>query len=199
MGVILVTKVNLYLKLIPTECNGWPNLIVEFNKKVIFNQLIKTTQELTLSIDDCTNHNNQLIIGMNNKSFGKNKIWDTLTKDNKIIKDKTLKIEQAKLDDVDILDLLNKNLFRVNLVDQQPSYYPTKIYANSTMNYNGYFFINFDIPLYNSLTNQKFKQEKDENLSYFSNYTLKFHYEDEIKLIEKIEKKLKELDEKFSN
>ena len=192
-------KVNLYLKLTPTECNGWPNLIIEFNKKVIFNQVIDTAQELVLSIGDCIDRNNQLIMGMNNKKFGKDRIWDTVTKDNKIIQDKTLKIEQAKLDDVDVLDILNKNLFRVNLVDQQPAYYPTKIYANSTMNYNGYFFINFDMPLYNSLTNQKFKQKKDENLSYFSNYTLKFHYEDEIKLIEKIEKKLKELDEKFSN
>jgi len=192
-------NINLSLEIQGTECNGWPNLVIEFNKKVIHNNLIEDYKTINLELSDIKENNNELVLGMNNKKFGKDRIWDTISKDNKIIKDKTLKIIDCKLDDVSIIDILNKNLFRINLVDQQPSYYPTKVYSNGCMNYNGYFFISFDLPLYNSITNQKFKKEKNKSLSYFSNYTAIFHYNDEIEYIKKIEKKLEDIHERFSN
>lgn len=195
----LMKEINLSLEIIGTECNGWPNLIVEFNKKVIYNHTIEGMKTIEIQLRDVKDNENKLVIGMTNKRFGKNHIWDTVTKDNKIIQDKTVKINKCMLNDVDVTDVLKNNLFRVNLVDKQPSYYPTKIYTDGIMNYNGYFFINFDMPLFNSIINQKYKQEKNTKLSYFSNYTLKFHYENELKLIENIEKKLKELHARISN
>ena len=67
------------------------------------------------------------------------------------------------------------------------------------MNYNGYFFINFSLPLYNNLTNQKFKRQIDHDKSYFSNYTKVFHYDEERKIISELESILNNINEKSSN
>jgi|TARA_Y100000310_G_C20352872_1_gene655233 hypothetical protein len=191
--------IKLNLKLEATDCNGWPNLIIEFNNKKILEKIIEKESTLEVELDNVLKSNNQLIIGMNNKSFGRKGIWDTKTEDNKIIKDKTLIITSCKLNDVETKDLLIKNKFRVRLVDKQPSYYPTIIPSQGIMNYNGYFFINFSLPLYNNLTNQKFKRQIDHDKSYFSNYTKVFHYDEEQKIISELESILNNINEKSSN
>ena len=192
-------KVELALEIESTNCNGWPNLIIEFNKKKILEKVIEEKATLKINIDNVLESNNQLIIGMNNKSFGRNGIWDTKLKNNKIVEDKTLTIISCKLDDVETKDVLIKNNFHIKLVDRQPSYYPTIIHAQGSMNYNGYYFITFSLPLYNDLTNQKFKKEVDHDKSYFSNYTKVFHYDDEQKIISEIESVLNNINEKSSN
>ena len=135
---------------------------------------------------------------MDNKSFGKKGIWDTKTKNNKIIKDKKLTIKSIKLDDVECITLTN-NTFYVKRVDKQPTYFPDKVESQGMMNYNGYFTFSFDLPLYNSLINQKFKKPMDNKISYFSNFTKVFHYEEEKEVIDDIYNILKEIDEKFSD
>ena len=67
------------------------------------------------------------------------------------------------------------------------------------MGYNGYFTFTFDLPLYNSLTNKKFKKPLQKDVSYFSNSSAVFHYEEETKVINEIKNILKEVDEKFSD
>ena len=191
--------IKLTLKLESTNCNGWPNLIIEFNNKKMLEKIIEKESTLEVELDNVLKANNQLIIGMNNKSFGRKGIWDTKTKDNKIIADKTLTIISCKLNDVETKDLLIKNKFHIKLVDKQPSYYPTIVPSQGIMNYNGYFFVSFSLPLYNDLTNQKFKREVDHDKSYFSNYTKVFHYDDEQKIISEMESILNNIDEKSSN
>ena len=191
--------IKLTLKLESTNCNGWPNLIIEFNNKKILEKIIEKESTLEVELDDVLKSNNQLTVGMNNKSFGRKGIWDTKTKDNKIIADKTLTITSCKLNDVETKDLLIKNKFHIKLVDKQPSYYPTIVPSQGIMNYNGYFFISFSLPVYNDLTNQKFKKQVDHEKSYFSNYTKVFHYDDEQKIISEIDSILNNIDEKSSN
>ena len=191
--------IKLTLKLESTSCNGWPNLIIEFNNKKILEKIIEKESTLEVELDNVLKTNNQLIIGMNNKSFGRKGVWDTKTKDNKIIADKTLTVTSCKLDDVETKDLIIKNKFHIKLVDRQPSYYPTIVPTQGIMNYNGYFFVNFSLPLYNNLTNQKFKKQIDHDKSYFSNYTKVFHYNDEQKIISEIESILNNINEKSSN
>ena len=191
--------INLTLELESTNCNGWPNLIIEFNNKKILEKIIEKKATLKVNLDNVLKSNNQLIIGINNKSFGRKGIWDTKTKDNKIIADKTLTITSCKLNDVETKDLLIKNKFHIKLVDKQPSYYPTIVPSQGIMNYNGYFFVSFSLPLYNDLTNQKFKRQVDHDKSYFSNYTKVFHYDDEQKIISEIDSILNNIDEKSSN
>ena len=191
--------INLTLELESTNCNGWPNLIIEFNNKKIIEKIIEKESTLEVELDNVLKSNNQLTVGMNNKSFGRKGIWDTKTKDNKIIADKTLTITSCKLNDVETKDLLIKNKFHIKLVDKQPSYYPTIVPSQGIMNYNGYFFISFSLPVYNDLTNQKFKKQVDHEKSYFSNYTKVFHYDEEQKIISEIESILNNINEKSSN
>ena len=84
--------IKLTLELKSTNCNGWPNLIIEFNNKKILEKIIEKKATVKVNLDHELKSNNQLIIGINNKSFGRKGIWDTKTKDNKIIEVKTLTI-----------------------------------------------------------------------------------------------------------
>ena len=135
---------------------------------------------------------------MDNKRFGENNKWDTKIADNKIVADKTIKLLSVELDGVDCVDLFTEK-FHVKRSDRQPSYFPDIVQSNNVMNYNGYFYLNFDLPLYNSLINKKFKKQVSDDISYFSNYSKVFHYDEEIKIINSIKNILNEIDEKFSN
>ena len=181
-----------------TFCNSWPNLIVEVNNQKIYSNHIENSQIIELEFNSLLQSGNRFVIGMDNKSFGKRGIWDTKTKNNKIIKDKKLTIKSIKLDDVECITLTN-NTFYVKRVDKQPTYFPDKVESQGMMNYNGYFTFSFDLPLYNSLINQKFKKPMDNKISYFSNFTKVFHYEEEKEVIDDIYNILKEIDEKFGD
>ena len=181
-----------------TYCNSWPNLIVEVNNKQIFSGQIQNYKVIELGFEDLVKNGNRFVIGMNNKSFGKKRVWDTKTHNNKILEDKTLTIKSIKLDDVECISLTN-NTFHVKRVDRQPTYFPDKVESPGVMNYNGYFTFSFDLPLYNSLINQKYKKPLDEKISYFSNYSKVFHYDEEKEVINSIYNILKEVDEKFSD
>mgnify|MGYP006112765341 FL=1 len=180
-------------------CNTWPQLIVEINDQTAFDGPVEGRQTIKLEYADLFEKGNKILLGMTNKSFGKNGKWDTKTLNNKIVHDKTIKVESLKLDDVECKKLFASK-FYVKRTDKQPSYFPDIVTTEDTMNYNGYFFFNFDLPLYNYLINSKYKvDDKEENLSYFSNYSKVFHYDEEQKLINDIKDKLKIIDEKFSN
>jgi hypothetical protein len=189
---------KIELNVVGSYCNSWPNLIVEVNKNKIYDGEIQGEQNLKLEFNDTIKLGNQFIIGMTNKRFGKGGVWDTVTENNVIVKDKTIQIKSIKLDDVECKTLFN-NVFYVRRTDRQPTYFPDKVESLDTMNYNGYFSFLFDIPLYNSLINKKFKQDLSDDISYFSNYTKVFHYEEEIELINSIKDTLKEINEKFSS
>jgi len=181
-----------------TFCNTWPNLVVEVNNQIIYSNYIINSKIIELQFDNLRQTGNRFVIGMDNKSFGKKGIWDTKTKNNQIIEDKTLTIRSIKLDDVECITLMN-NIFHIQRVDKQPTYFPDKVQSQGVINYNGYFTFSFDLPLYNSLINLKYKKPMDNEISYFSNYTKVFHYEEEKEVINDIYNILKEIDEKFSN
>lgn len=193
-----VFKLNIDVKVIGTFCNSWPNLIIELNDKTIYDDVIVDTQVINLQVNNLLDKNNKIILGMKGKKFGKNKVWDTKVENNKIIADKTIKILSLKLDEVECKDLFNSQ-FHVKRSDQQPSYFPDTVESSDTMHYNGYFGFSFDLPLYKSLINKKFSNKSEDEISYFSNYTKVFHYDEEIKIITEIEENLKKIDEKFSN
>ena len=186
------------IEVIGTHCNTWPTLVLEINNDKVYCGTVKSRQKISLEYKSLKQQGNKLVIGMTNKSFGGNGVWDTVSKNNVVIEDKTIEILSLKLDDVDCKDLF-KNRFYVKRTDKQPSYFPDVIESIGVMNYNGYFSFDFDLPLYGSIINKKFKQDTNKDLSYFSNYTKVFHYEEEIKVINEINAILKEVDEKFSD
>lgn len=190
--------IKLDIKIRGTFCNSWPRLVVEFNNKKIFHEEIQNDQELSITLDTVQDNDNLLILGMDNKSFGTNRVWDTKIINNVVTEDKKIIIDSLKLNDIECKDLF-KQKFYVKRAGKQPSYFPDVVNSYSTMNYNGYFKLNFSLPLYNDLINQKYKKPIDQNKSYFSNYTKTFHYEGEKEKINEISNLLKEIDEKFSD
>jgi hypothetical protein len=186
------------IEVIGTHCNTWPTLVLEINNDKVYCDTVKSRQKISVEYKSLKQQGNKLVIGMTNKSFGGNGVWDTVSKNNVVIEDKTIELLSLKLDDVDCKDLF-KNRFYVKRTDKQPSYFPDVIESIGVMNYNGYFSFDFDLPLYGSIINKKFKQDTNKDLSYFSNYTKVFHYEEEIKVINEINAILKEVDEKFSD
>jgi|TARA_B110000444_G_C18525186_1_gene448519 hypothetical protein len=191
-------KINL--ELVGTFCNSWPNLIIEINKNKIYDAVIEGEQNIDIEYNDADllQEGNTFVVGMNNKKFGENNQWDTKIQNNKIVEDKKIQIKSTKLNGVDCMTLFN-NKFYVKTVDKQQSYFPDVVESNGTINYNGYFTFGFDIPLYNSLINKKYKRAVDQGKSYFSNYTKVFHYDEEIEIINSIKRILDKVNEKSSN
>ena len=181
-----------------TFCNSWPNMIVEINGETIFDGEIQNTRSIALEYGKILPKANKIVVGMNNKSFGKDNVWDTKIKNNRIEEDKTIKIKSLKLEGVECKDLFD-NKFNVKRTDRQPSYFPDVVDSVDVMNYNGYFGFGFDLPLYNSIIKMKFKRDHSDEVSYFSNYTKVFHYDGEEKIIQEIKGNLREIDEKFSD
>jgi hypothetical protein len=191
-------KINV--ELVGTFCNSWPNLIIEINKNKIYDAVIEGEQNIDIEYNDADllHEGNTFVIGMNNKKFGENNQWDTKSQNNEIVEDKTIQIKSTKLNGVDCMMLFNNKLY-VKPVGKQPSYFPDVVESIGTINYNGYFTFGFDMPLYNSLINKKYKRTMDQDVSYFSNYTKVFHYDEEIEIINSIKGILDKVDEKSSN
>ena len=191
-------KINV--ELVGTFCNSWPNLIIEINKNKIYDAVIEGEQNIDIEYNDADllHEGNTFVIGMNNKKFGENNQWDTKSQNNEIVEDKTIQIKSTKLNGVDCMMLFNNKLY-VKPVGKQPSYFPDVVESIGTINYNGYFTFGFDMPLYNYLINKKYKRTMDQDVSYFSNYTKVFHYDEEIEIINSIKGILDKVNEKSSN
>ena len=64
--------------------------VKELNKNKIYDGLIEENKTINIEYQDneLLEKGNVFVIGMNNKRFGANRQWDTISKDNKIIQDK---------------------------------------------------------------------------------------------------------------
>lgn len=186
-----MTPSVLTIKTIPFYCNHWPELTVRFNNKNIFCSNISEEQTIKLNIDHCSK--NRLEIGLSNKRFGAENVWDTQTdQDGNITDDLKIILVDVLVDDISIIDILLKNMYCVDNTLGQP-FNNEKIYSEGTINFNGFFEFEYSLPLLNSIINQKFKIPVNNNVSYFSNYTKTFYYEEDLKIIKEIEKILDEI------
>jgi len=188
--------ITLDLNVTPEHCNEWPIIQIFHNNKTICREKITKTQDLKFFLEPASD-TNKIEIGMCDKKFGKENIWDTKSHDGKILKDRTLTVNTCSLDNISIMDILTRNKFQVQIVDKQPVYHPTAVDSMGTMWYNGTFFINYQLPLLNNLTNQKWKKQQDRTISVFSNHTMMFHYEEEIKLLKEIEEQIAKIEKKL--
>jgi hypothetical protein len=136
---------------------------------------------------------------MKGKRFGANNVWDTVMDGGKMVEDLEIHLDKVTLDDVDILDLLLDDNYYVEFTEGMQDYHKTNFKGNGELAFNGYYQMNYQIPLYESLTNQKWKKPLETDRGYFSNDTQVFHYDDEMQEIREIEEILKEIDEKFSD
>ena len=181
-------------------CNRWPTLVVYHNGILIYTEIIEKQSTINIKLDSFDDKPNTLSVGMKGKMFGKDNVYDTVLEDGYIKEDLQIHLQKVTLNDVSILDMLIKNDFNIELVEGMKPYHKTKFKCNGEMCFNGYYQTTYELPLYNYLTLAKWKKPvATENLSYFSNHTLVFHYEEQEKEIKELEEILDEIDGKFSN
>ena len=180
-------------------CNHWPTLLVNHNGVQIYCDTIQHDANITLQLDSIDAQPNTLQVGMKGKMFGDGGIYDTVVTDGVITEDMQINLQKVTLDEVDIMDLLTRNDYTVDIVPGMKPYHKTKFKANGELAFNGYYVTEYELPLFKYLTNAKWKKTADAGVSYFSNHTMVFHYEEQKKEMAETELILKEIDEKFSD
>ena len=180
-------------------CNRWPTLVVHHNGKLIHTEIVEKEATINIDLDSYQDKPNTLQVGMKGKMFGKDNVYDTVMEDGFIKEDLQLHLTDVKLDDVSILDLLTKNDFTIELVEGMKVYHKTKFKCFGEMCFNGYYQTEYELPLYNYLTLAKWKKPINADVSYFSNHTMVFHYEEQQKEIDELEEILNEIDEQLGD
>ena len=94
---------NLEIKAQGFFCNTWPIMtIIQAENK--YQYPLEEETDVSITLDDAP-----FQLGMYNKSFGTNHVWDTKTDDaGNITADKFIEIKEIQIDDVSILRLLSK-------------------------------------------------------------------------------------------
>tara|TARA_R110002096_G_scaffold386324_2_gene580213 strand:- start:84 stop:485 length:402 start_codon:yes stop_codon:yes gene_type:complete len=125
--------------------------------------------------------NKSFTIGMENKSFGKDNVWDTLVDNNgTITADKYLVIKNISLDDVNFENNLRKIPY------QSTEHGPTIIH-DQTIRFNGHWQIDTKDNPYNWIIDLANKKEGEtRTVSYFSDYESHSNYDDHHKVIAEI-------------
>tara|TARA_B100001059_G_C17789107_1_gene559024 strand:- start:226 stop:828 length:603 start_codon:yes stop_codon:yes gene_type:complete len=180
-------------------CNHWPTLVINHNGVQIFSDVIAEQKTIELELESIENQQNTLQVGMKGKMFGDKGVFDTVVTDGVITEDLQINLQKVTLDQVDIMDLLTRNDYTVDIVPGMKPYHKTKFKANGELAFNGYYVMEYELPLFKYLTNAKWKKPADDGVSYFSNHTMVFHYEEQKKEMQETELILKEIDEKFSD
>jgi len=180
-------------------CNHWPTLVINHNGVQIFSDVIEEQKNIELELESIENQQNTLQVGMKGKMFGDKGVFDTVVTDGVITEDLQINLQKVTLDQVDIMDLLTRNDYTVDIVPGMKPYHKTKFKANGELAFNGYYVMEYELPLFKYLTNAKWKKPADDGVSYFSNHTMVFHYEEQKKEMQETELILKEIDEKFSD
>ena len=168
--------------------NHWPFLKILCNNKLIFDDNIIEHQQLNFNLE-CDEQNTLEFVHYG-KSFGENNIWDSNhdASEQCFIEVKDIKFDHVSIDN----QLKSKLVFKTHWTDLQItqnseefiSQY-SQIFSNGSMNFNGSFILDFETPVYRWLTLSKYKQSMQE-LAYFSNHTARWHYEEDLRIIDEI-------------
>lgn len=124
-------------------------------------------------------------LGMYNKSFGTNRIWDTKTdSDGNIVADKFIKIKDIIIDEVSVLHLLTK-------IDYDSKEQGCTTVHDGCLRFNGYWKFNIGENPYDWIIDMRYQQTNEyRDTSYFSDYTIINNYSDHYHYINKIRKLL---------
>lgn len=184
-----MTKISIDLQ--GHYCNHWPYLSVRLNGIELFNQQV--IESMTLDFDVACDQKNLLEFEHYGKSFGINGIWDSTSE-----QDCFAQIKDIRFDDVSVDDIKTQLTFISKWRDGDD---PTQIEnfsiinnCDGLMNFNGTIGLEFDTPVYDWMIVKKYKKPIDKNIAYFSNHTARWHYEEDIKILNEI-KSLMDIDE----
>lgn len=188
---------TLKINAISHYCNHWPTLVVKHNNETIYSEQIKEQHSIEFDLQP-KDDDNLIQVGMTGKMFGANNIFDTKALNGKILQDLRIDLHKVTLDDVSILDLLTRNDFQIEHTEGMAKDHVKSIKGQGEICFNGHYFTTYRLPLYNYLTNAKWKVPY-KNVSRHSNATSRFHYEEHTKEINEVESILNEIETKFSD
>jgi hypothetical protein len=193
-------QVNLTISLTGYYYNHWPNLKILHNNVTVFDQAIVNDQQLVLALS--CDKTNRLEFIHHGKSFGEEGIWDSNADASEQC---FINIKDILFDQVSIGETLKSKLMfdtawsDLQLEQNTQEFLNTysKIQCYGMMNFNGSIVIDFDTPIYNWLIFNKYKVPMTDT-AYFSNYSARWHYEEDLKVIDEI-KELIHFDKNRSN
>lgn len=189
------TQVHLQIELEGHFCNHWPLAKISVNDQVLYDGPVINSSKYVYQVG--VEKNNHLVIQHYGKRFGDDNIYDC---SNDQSQDCVLEIKDIKFNNVSIgQELMSKLDFETQwtpaqLRDLTPEFMQdlSKINcAHGLMNFNSVFKLQFETPILNWLTIAKYKIEAKQH-AYFSNYSLLWHYEEDLKLIEEIKSLIKQ-------
>lgn len=165
-------------------CNSWPELTIVQDDLAI-NRSIENSQQIQIELQ-----NKPFSIGMLNKSFGNNNVWDTNTdSNNNIVEDKSILINSLKIDDVEFVHHLNK--LDYNSIEHGS----LRIY-DCTIRFNGQWTIGTGENPYNwiidTVNTHNNNNDTRKNLSYFSGYNIVGDYSAHYQVISEIRELIKQ-------
>ena len=170
---------RLYLKLRGEKGHSYPKLTLKQNEKVLEFEIVDN-KEIDLDLD-----NANFTLGMYDKLFGKNQIWDTIIdSENNIVADKVIYIDRFEIDGVDIVHLFPKLTY-----ESVEHGYMT--IHDACIRFNGDWKFPIEDNPYDwiiDMNNQQTNEYRDT--SYFSDYTIVGNYSDHYRYMNKIRKLL---------
>ena len=186
------TIINLAVKLNSYYFNHWPYLKIYYNNQEIFNDQIINTADLCFILT-CTDTNTLRFVHYG-KKFGEDNIWDS---DAEGKQNCYLEIKDIIFNDISVIDAILPSLeFITHWTPTQLKSnndfiaQNNKFFSHGTMGFNGEITVEFTTPIYNWLIDKKFKLPLKET-AYFSDYSSRWHYEEDIKLLEEIKALIK--------
>lgn len=179
---------ELEIELTGHYCNQWPNIKILHNNKILFDNKIQNKVILKFNID--CQENNTIKFVHYGKNFGNNNIWDTSD-----IADRYVTIDNILFDQVSIgKENIDKFQFKTTwdqyqLAMSSPEFLEEFTYISlcgGRMSFNGEIEFDFSTPVYNWIIDQRFKQVKYEESSYFSDHSSNWRYDRDIKILKEI-------------
>lgn len=190
----VLTNTLLRIDLQGQYYNHWPFARITVNDRELFDGQVQDSVSLMFNIN--ADEKNLLRIKHHGKRFGDEGVYDCSADQTE---DCVLTIKDIRFDDVTVGDeLMSQLFFQTCWTDAQLQTIPEDQLAamNQTsakcgiMNFNSTLDIEFETPIFNWLTIAKYKKPV-EKTTYFSNHALRWHYEEDLKLIEEIKQLIK--------
>ena len=183
---------NILLDVTGYYFNHWPFLKVMLNDLVLFDNEIVNHQILNFDVD-CAEHN-QLRFIHYGKRYNDNNIWDTDG-----VNECYLNINDIRFEGVGLGVHLKSQLEFVThwrpfqLLDHNDEFFNqySRLLSNGMMTFNGEIALDFETPVLNWLIIKKFRVPINEDAAYFSNYSARWHYTQDLKLINNIKQLMK--------
>lgn len=188
------TPINLAIDLNGQYYNHWPFARVWVNNQILFDGKVHDSVALTFDISAL--ENNQLTIEHYGKRFGDNNVYDCAADQTE---DCVLTIKDIRFNNITVGDeIMSKSFFKTVWTETQLKTMSADTLAQMAkttakqgiMNFNSQFNLEFETPILNWLTIAKYKKPV-EKTTYFSNHALRWHYEEDLKLIEEIKQLIK--------